>query len=174
MKYKEIYEEYECLLLKKNDCAKMIFSLKDGYISTKTISGRKYSYLQKKVDNKVNSEYIKAEILPQVKAELKKRGEIEQELGLIDERLNKLEAAAKILDNSLYHKLIILRRCSLMDSMPLETRKRALEFGNAMTALEGIPASDETEKNLSLWAAGQYSFKDAYLQTLEKYNLIEV
>jgi len=53
-------------------------------------------------------------------------------------------------------------------------RKKSLEFGNAMTALEGIPAGKDTEKNLSLWASGKYSFKDGYLKTLTKYHLIEV
>jgi len=61
-----------------------------------------------------------------------------------------------------------------MDSMPVEMRKKSLEFGNAMTALEGIPASDYTNESLSLWAMGKYSFKDSYIRTLEKYNLIEV
>jgi len=174
MKYKELYREYDFLLVKRNECVKMIFPLKEGYISTKTISGNQYSYLQKKVNNKINSEYIKDEILPQIKNELQKRGELEYELAVIDEQLNKLEMAAKILDKSLYHKLVVLKRCTLMDSMPLEMRKKSLEFGNAMTALEGIPASDEIEKNLSSWAKGQYSFKESYLQTLIKYNLIEV
>ena len=174
MKYKELYAEYDDLLLKRDNYAKMMFPLKDGCISTKTIYGKKYSYLQKKANGKVNSEYIKDEILPQIKAELRQRGELEQELATIDEQLNKLEAAVKILDNSLYHKLIILRRCALMDSMPLEMRKKSLEFGNAMTALEGLPVSDTTEQNLFSWASGQYSFKDSYLQTLVKYNLIKV
>ena len=61
-----------------------------------------------------------------------------------------------------------------MDSMPVEMRQKSLEFGNAMTALEGLPASEDTEKNLSLWAKDQHSFKDIYLQALIKYNLIEV
>ena len=61
-----------------------------------------------------------------------------------------------------------------MDSMPVDARRKSLEFGNAMTALEGIPASEDTETALSLWAMGQYSFTDGYLQTLAKYRLIEV
>ena len=174
MKYRELYEEYSLLLSEKSNCIKMSSKLKEGYISTKNISGKKYYYLQKKIDGNISSAYIKAEELPQVKSELEKRDEINQEINLINEQLNKLEAAASILDKALYHKLIILKRCSLMDSMPVAMRKKSLEFGNAMTALEGIPASEDTENNLSLWAAGNYSFKDSYLQTLAKYRLIEV
>jgi hypothetical protein len=113
-------------------------------------------------------------MLPQIKHELQKREEFEKANVNTDERLDKLEAAVILLDKSLYHKLLILRRCSAMDSMPVDMRKKSLEFGNAMTALEGIPASEDTEKSLSLWAAGQYSFCEGYLQTLTKYNLIEV
>jgi len=174
MKYRELYDEYNSLLSKKSDYSKTLSTLKEGYISTKTISGKKYSYLQKKINGKINSEYIKEDMLPRVKSELQKRDEIEQAINQITEQLDKLETAMKVLDKSLYHKFIILRRCSLMDSMPAEARKKSLEFGNAMTALEGIPASEDTEKSLLLWAIGQYSFRDSYLQTLTKYHLIEV
>ena len=173
MRYREIYDEYNSWLLKKSDCSEKLLLLKDGYISTKTISGKKYSYFQKKADGKLHSEYIKEEMLPEIKSGLQKRAEIKKTIKTADAELNRLETAAKTLDKSLYHKFIILKRCSVMDSMPLGMRKKSLEFGNAMTALEGIPASDDSEKNLSLWTAGQHSFKDGYLQTLQKYNLIE-
>ena len=173
MKYKEIYDEYNFLLAKLNDYAKILLTLKDGYISTKTISGKKYYYLQKKINNKINSEYIRAELLPQIEAQLQKRGEAETEIKLINEQLGKLETAVMVVDKNLYRTLINLKRSSAMDFIPLDIRKKSLEFGNAMTALEGIPASEETDKNLLLWAAGEHSFKDSYLQTLAKYNLME-
>ena len=173
MKSEELYKEFNLLLLKKIAYTKELFTLKDGYISTKIVSGKKYSYLQKKTDGRVQSEYIKEENLPLIKSHLKRRGEIVKEVELLDEQLNQLEGAAVILDEGIYHKFIILRRCALMDSMPIEVRKMSLEFGDAMTALEGIPASVETLQHLSLWAADQCSFRDSYLQTLAKYNLIE-
>jgi len=174
MKYKELYDEYNTLLGTRNDYLRTAAGLRDGYISNKTISGKQYSYLQKKTDGKLKSEYIKKDLLPQVKHELQKRTHIEREISRADERLDKLETAVSVLDKALYHKFIILRRCAAMDAMPVDMRKKSLAFGNAITALEGIPASGDTEKSLSLWAIGQYSFKDSYLQTLLKYNLIEV
>jgi len=173
MKYREIYDEYNLWLLKKCNSSEKLLLLKEGYISTKRISRKKYSYLQKKVNGKINSEYIKEEMLPKIKSELQKRAEIKKTIKIAENELDRLETAAKTLDKSLYHKFIILKRCSAMDLMPLEMRKISLEFGNAMTALEGISASEDSEKNLSLWTAGKYSFKDGYLQTLQKYNLIE-
>ena len=149
-------------------------TLKEGYISNKIISGNKYFYLQKKVDGKLCSEYIKEDMLPQVRYELQKRVELEQAIIHAEKRLDRLEAAAKLLDKTLCRKLIILRRCAEMDSMSAEERRKSLEFGNAMTALEGIPASEDTETALSMWAMGQYSFRDGFLKALAKYRLIEV
>jgi len=174
VRYKELYDEYNSFLSQQGEYLEISYTLRDGYISKKTISGKQYPYLQRKVDGRLNSEYIREDKLPQVKSELQKRIEIERAIDRTNEELDRLEVAAKVLDKSLYHKLIIIRRCSLMDSMPVDMRKKSLEFGNAMTALEGIPASEDTEKTLSLWAIGQYSFKDGYLRTLTKYHLIEV
>jgi len=125
-------------------------------------------------ESEISSEYVKADMLPQIKSELQQCVEIEKAIEDTNDELNRLEAAAMVLNKSLYHKLIILRRCSVMDSMPVDMRKKSLEFGNAMTALEGIPASEDTEETLSLWAEGQYSFTDGYLKILIKYRLIEV
>lgn len=174
MRYKELYDEYNSLLSTRNDYIRTVSTLREGYISSKTISGKQYFYLQKKVNGRLNSEYIKEDTLLRIKAELQKRSKIEEAIDQIDEELNRIERAAIILDKSLYHKLIIFKRCAIMDSMPVNMRKKSLEFGNAMTALEGITASENTEKTLSLWVVGQYSFTDGYLQVLTKYRLIEV
>jgi hypothetical protein len=174
MKYKEVYDEYNSFLSKQRELLEKSHALRDGYISIKTISGKQYAYLQKRVAGKLHSEYIKEDMLPVVKSELDKRGDIEKSITKTNEHLKRLESAAKLLDKSLYHKLTILRRCSFMDSLSLDMRTKSLEFGNAMTALEGLPTSENTEKALSLWAIGQHSFMRSYLQTLRKYNLIEV
>ena len=42
MKYKELYNEYNSLLSERNDYARAMSGLKEGYISTKTISGKQY------------------------------------------------------------------------------------------------------------------------------------
>jgi len=174
LKYQEIFNEYNSLLAKRIGFLETARNLREGYISTKSISGKQYYYLQKKTDNKISSEYVREDMLPQVKSELQKRGEIEIAVKQTDEQLDRLESAANVLDKALYRKLVILRRCSVMDAMPAEQRRKSLLFGNAMTALEGIPASADTENALSLWTAGQRSFRDGYLQALVKYHLIEV
>ena len=92
----------------------------------------------------------------------------------IGEESDKIQAAAKILDDPLYRKLIVIKQCYLMDSTPISDRAKTLSFANAMTALEGIPVNNATNRNLQLWADGKQSYMDAYFNTLLKYNLIEV
>ena len=172
--YQELHDEYVSLLRDKSACQNALHTLKDGYISTKTISGKKYMYLQYRVDGKLASEYVREEHLPKIRAELDERTRILEKIREIDAQLKKIEAAANILDNNLQRRLIILRRCTAMEAMPLEEREQSLAFGSAMTALEGIPASEETEKNLSRWASGECSFQESYLNTLRAYHLTEV
>ena len=173
MEYHELYNEYISLLSYKTDCLKRLTMLKDGYISNKNISGKKYAYLQYRVDGRLLSEYVKEEYLPEVRAELKNRANLIDRIRETDDRLGKIEAAAGILDSEFRRKLVTLRRCATMEVMPFEEREKSLAFGNAMTALEGIPVSEETERNLSLWANGNYSFQESFLNTLQAYNLAE-
>jgi hypothetical protein len=174
MEYLELYGEYTSLLGEKTACQITLAALKEGYISTKTISGKKYAYLQYRKNGKLLSEYVKDEYLPQIRDELAQRDNFLERIREIDGRLGKIEAAAAILDSSLRRKLNILRRCAAMEAMTCAEREKSLAFGSAMTALEGIPASAETEKNLSLWASGDLSFQESYLNTLRAYHLAEV
>ena len=42
-----------------------------------------------------------------------------------------------------------------------------------MAALEGLPAKEETEKNLQLWAKGEKRFADFYMESLQAYAIID-
>lgn len=66
-----------------------------------------------------------------------------------------------------------LQQCAEMDAMPMEKRREALSFAKAMTALEGLPAKEETEKNLQLWAKGEKRFGDFYMKSLQFYSIID-
>ena len=173
MEYQELYDEYASLLRDKTECQNSLAVLKNGYISTKTISGKKYTYLQYRVNGKLISKYVKDDCLPEVRAALDKRTVLLSRMNEIDGQLEKIESAVAILDENLLRKLIILRRCAVMETMSFEERGKSLAFGSAMTALEGIPASEETEKNLSRWATGDLSFQESFLNTLRAYHLAE-
>ena len=174
MVYQELYNEYTSLLGVKTDCQNALTLLKSGYISTKTISGKKYAYLQYRAGGKLKSEYIREDDVPSIRAEMDERAHIIKKIRDTDSRLDKIEAAAGILDESLRRNLIVLRRCATMEAMPHDERTKSLAFSNAMTALEGIPASEDTEKNLSRWANGDFSFQESYLKTLKNYHLMKV
>ena len=66
-----------------------------------------------------------------------------------------------------------LQQCAEMDALPIEKRKDALAFAKAMTALEGLPAKEETEKNLQLWARGEKRFADFYIKSLKSYHILD-
>ena len=85
----------------------------------------------------------------------------------------RLESAAKILDNNLYRIFFYLKQCAEMDALPMEKRQDALSFAKAMTALEGLPAKEETEQNLMLWARGEKMFADFYMKALQSYRVLE-
>jgi hypothetical protein len=174
MDYQDLYNEYALLLRDKTEFINNISLLKDGYISTKTISGKKYAYLQYRIDGKLLSEYVKDDHLPEVRAKLDERVELLCRIHEIDERLKRIEVAAGILDKNLQRKLRILRRCAMMEVMAVEEREKSLAFGSAITALEGIPVSESTEHNLSRWTVGELSFQECYMNTLRKYRLAEV
>ena len=174
MEYQELYNEYVSLLRDKTNCQSRLALLKDGYISAKTISGKQYAYLQYRIDGKLSSEYVREDHLPLIRAELDERAHMLDKIRKIDGRLKKIEAAADILDNNLRRKLTTIRRCAAVELTPIEERRKALAFGSAMTALEGIPVSEETEKNLLRWASGDVSFQESYLNTLRAYHLTEM
>ena len=174
MAYRELSNEYVSLLRDKTDYQNALAALKKGYISTKTISGKKYTYLQYRVAGKMSSEYVREEHLPKILAELDERARILEKVRGIDVQLGKIEAAAYILDSSIHRELITLRRCAAMEAMPIDERRKSLAFSSAITALEGIPADAETEKDLTRWANGEFSFQESFLSILRAYHLSEV
>ena len=174
MAYQELYDKYTALLSDKAECQDSLAILKQGYISTKRINGNTYTYLQYRINGKLKSEYVKDDHLPEVCAQLDKRRVLRKRINEIDAELKKLESAAGVLDKDLYRKLTILRRCAAVETMPLEERAKSLAFGSAMTALEGIPLSRETEQNLSRWIEGDIRFLESFLNTLQTYHLAGV
>ena len=84
-----------------------------------------------------------------------------------------MESAAKNFDSNQYRISFFLQQCEEMDALPIEKRKDALAFARAMTALEGLPVKEETEKNLQLWARGEKKFADFYIKSLQSYHVLD-
>ena len=84
-----------------------------------------------------------------------------------------MESSAKYFDSNQSRISFFLQQCAEMDAVPIEKRQNALSFAKAMTALEGLPAKEETEKNLQLWAKGEKRFVDFYMKSLQSYSIID-
>lgn len=174
MNYKELYDEYIELLNERTVNINKVEKLKKGYLSTKTISGKDYTYLQYRKEGKLLSDYVMSSNLSIIQSEVTERKQRVEAIKEINIRLEKIEAATKILDIVLYRKLTTIRKCIEMDSLSLNNRKAALSFGNSMHALEGVAATKNVDENLVNWANGGISFLESFLSTLHNYNIMEV
>lgn len=173
MKYQEIYNEYTAVL---SQYSKLRFELSNypkGNIVKKRISQKEYYYLQYSVSGKKKTEYLKENEVQEVAQKLNRANEVKQMLEAIESDLSRLENAVEILEPKMRKTFFFLRQCADMDAMPIAKRTNAISFASAMTALEGLPALEETEKALQKWATGEISFAEFYLPSLQKYNVVE-
>lgn len=79
------------LLRSKSDVEAIMAYLPKGYISTKTISGHSYSYLQWRDGNKIISRYVENEFLPGMKSKIKMRKDNENLLRVIKNDLKNVK-----------------------------------------------------------------------------------
>ena len=173
MKYRELYEEYRDLLACETKLRQEMHRIPKGYLVTKKIAGKEYLYLQYTAQGKKKSEYVHEEDWTRVKAAIARREPAKEEMDDLRREQVRLESAAKILDCNLYRTFMFLKQCAEMDALPMEKRQDALSFARAMTALEGLPAKEETEQNLLLWAKGEKKFADFYMKSLQSYRVVE-
>ena len=173
MKYHELFDEYRELLASEIKLRLELHQIPKGYLVTKKIAGKEYLYLQYTIQGKKKSEYIHEEDCTRIKESIARREPVKKEMDAIRREKERLESAAKILDNDLYRIFFYLKQCAEMDALPMEKRQDALSFAKAMTALEGLPAKEETEQNLMLWARGEKMFADFYMKALQSYRVLE-
>ena len=174
MKYQEIYSEYSTLLYSQAKLQQRLKAIARGYITTKKISGKEYHYLQYTYCGKKKSEYLREADVDKVREKLLLGETLRRQIAENNADLDRLEKAAKILDEQLSRAFFYLRQCAEMDALPVLKREKALSFARAMTSLEGLPAKETTEENLQLWAKGEKSFADFYLPALQDYRVMEV
>lgn len=174
MKYQELHDDYIALLNAQTALKQQLHSIPKGYITTKKISGKEYHYLQYTVFGKKKSEYLRETEVASTYKKLSYRESLSKELEENNAKIDRLERAAKILDDQLSRTFFYLRQCADMDALPVSKRDKALSFVRAMTSLEGLPAKESTEENLRLWAKGEKSFADFYLIALKNYRVMEV
>lgn len=173
MKYQELLDEYVGLLNHDITLRQEMQCIPKGYLVTKKISGKEYLYLQYTIQGKKKSEYIHEDDSARITAAIARREPVKEEMDAVRAEQMRLESAAKILDSNLYRTFFFLKQCAEMDALPMEKRMDALSFAKAMTALEGLPAKEETEQNLRLWARGEKKFAEFYMKSLQSYHVLE-
>lgn len=88
-------EEYERLARMKSAMEKERDSLPKGYISRKTIGGKPYGYLQKRVAGKLNSTYVAACKIPEMEKQVARRRQLETSIREANANMRKLK---KVID----------------------------------------------------------------------------
>ena len=173
MKYTELYQEYVLLTNKKLQISSQINQLSFGYISTKTIRGKKQHYLQCRENGKMKSLYIKAGELENINRQLMQRTNLQTEITKIEKDLTRLEKGIEIISPTLSQRIWFYKQGVATDNLTLDERKESMAFAEAITALEGLPSSQDLDEFLSDWVNGKGSFTDFYLSLLERHNIIE-
>lgn len=172
MRYQELYDEYSALLRRQTELRTKMQKMPIGYITKRKISGKEYHYLQHTHLGKKHSECLREDRVQEIRAALKQRDEIGEQIAQMQEQLNRLEEAARILDAGLSRSFYFLKQCAEMDALPVARRPKAFSFARAITALEGLPARPETEEHLRQWVDGKILFSDFYLSALQQYNIL--
>ncbi len=162
--------EYSQLLERRQEIEVGLGTLAKGYISEKTINGKRYSYLQNKIDGKLTSSYLKADEVDQVHSQLAQRKRYEAELPEIDLRIGELEQAAKLIGKGVDRILLLLKISAGMDNLAQEQKTQSISFANSMNAVEGVPVSEQTAAEIALWQNGQKSFQAVFSATLKRYG----
>jgi hypothetical protein len=173
MKYIELYNEYVLLTNKKQELLSQMNSLPSGYVSAKTIKGKKQYYLQRREDGKMKSEYIKADELEHISEQLTWRTELQSKISELEAELSRLEEGLSIISHPLSQRVWFFKQGNIVDSLPVEKRCESKLFVDAITALEGLSASECTDAFLSKWVAGEGDFTEFYLDLLERNSIIE-
>ena len=165
-----IVSEYTKLLEKKARLEKDLSVLPQGYISKKNISGKTYHYLQNRIAGKMVGTYLKKDEVDRVSEQIRLRKQYEAELPKLNTRLNELEQAARLIGHGLDRQLLLLKLGAGMDKLSAEQKERCISFADAMNAIEGVPASEQTAKGLADWQNGKTSYLSVFEATLRRYG----
>lgn len=165
-----VLSEYKDLLERKLELEIELQSLVQGYISNKTIKGKTYCYLQNRVDGKLTSQYLKREEVDKITEQIARRKKCEAELPKLKVRLRELEQAAGLLGKNISRQLMLLKLSAGMDSLTAEQKRRSSSFAGAMNAVEGIPVSEQTARDIVAWQSGNKPFLSIFEATLKRYG----
>lgn len=88
-------EEHDRLMSMRSAMSGEIAGLPQGYISRKRISGREYCYLQRRIEGRVVSSYVKHNDVSALEKQILRRRQLKSSIREIDENLRKLRRVLK-------------------------------------------------------------------------------
>ncbi len=165
-----VAKEYKALIDKKCLLESTVRSLPIGYISEKIIKGKVQYYLQHRNGGKVSGVYIKASEVESVRQGIEARKSNVIAIQEIDDRIAKLEEAAKIIGNDLYCKLMVYKLSGGMDVLEIAEKERCTSFGLTMNAIEGVAMSEVTAAKVDEWKKGNKTYLSVFEETLRHYG----
>ncbi len=165
-----IYKEYNDILQKKINIENQLSLLPNGYISKKNIRGVTQYYLQRRSGGKVTSKFINANEVEKIRKGLEQRKSLSANLLALNERLNLLENAAKLVSYTLYTACLRLKMSQGMDTIDSKHKLRCSSFASAMNAIEGVHITEETKISITAWQKGETSFMTVFNATLKRYG----
>ena len=163
-----IVNEYVSLLERKQVITENLQTLPLGYVSKKTIRGNIQCYLQRRESGKIIGQYIKNEDVEHVIAQIDMRKALTKEWESIEIRLKELEKAALLISKDLRCELTMYKLSVGMDSLDIEQKKECSSFGDAMNAIEGVSASEETVSEIVEWQQGNKTFLSLLRNNLKR------
>ena len=67
-------------------------------------------------------------------------------------------------------KLLRIKLSGGMDSLSREERERAVSFGIALNAVEGVAATEQSASDIAAWCSGSISYLTAFETILKRYG----
>lgn len=170
--YQSLINEYRSLLYKEKGLEDRIHELPRGYISTKKINGKNYSYCQYRVNEKVVSQYVPSNHIDDMKKQIKMRKEYQAELQQLHKKRKQIESVAFKLNKGLISCFNLLEASIGMDELNIDERYKSLSFADAINAIEGVPINQQTAKELSQWAEKKQSYYDVCINVLKNCGVV--
>ena len=113
---------------------------------------------------------MKKDEVDRVYEQIRLRKQYEAELPKLNTRLSELEQATRLIGHGLDRRLLLLKLGAGMDKLSAEQKERCISFADAMNAIEGVPASEQTAKGLTDWQNGKMSYLSVFEATLRRYG----
>ena len=68
-------------------------------------------------------------------------------------------------------KILRFKLSSGMDCLSREKREKAVSFGVALNAVEGLAATEQSASDIAAWCSGSISYLTAFETILKRYGL---